>query len=196
GGVGRGLWHQRMGRELSVAERIQRSAQAGLGMSRLDLAVGRGTRNASLWGLAAALLVPSLAIASDAGPRLVDGSSPPQVPLVLRVYGKTLRMTRARVGTVRAMRASLVGCPEARQAGGSNPVVERIGFNGRSVTFLVDRTLIAGCDRNPKARATYGPWCGTSGWNFSNGGVSDARLDLCYGKNGKPVAAFGWVNPH
>jgi len=162
-------------------------------MSRLDLAGSRGARTASLYGLAAALLASTLVSASDAQPRLVDGSSPPQVPRVLRAYGKTLRMTRVRVTTVHTMPASLAGCPEARRAGGGNPVVERVGFSGRSVTFLVDRTLIAGCDRNPKARATYGPWCGTSGWRFRDGRVSDARLDVCYG-NGKPVAAFGWVN--
>lgn len=165
-------------------------------MSRLDLAGSRGARTASLCGLAAALLVPPLAGASNARPRLVDGSSPPQVPQVLQTYGKKLRMTRARVGTVQTMRASLTGCPEARQARGRSPVVERVGYSGRSVTFLVSRTLIAGCDRNPRAHASYGPWCGTSGWNFSEGRVSDPRLDRCYGPGGKrTVAAFGWINP-
>jgi hypothetical protein len=89
----------------------------------------------------------------------------------------------------------LSGCPQAREAGRANTVVERVGYRGRSVTFLVSRTVIAVCDRNPRAHATYGRWCGTSGWNFTEGRVSDPRLDLCYGPGGKPtVAAFGWIN--
>ena len=105
-------------------------------------------------------------------------------------------MTSVRAGTVESMGAVLAGCPESRQAGLRNPVVERVGYRGRSVTFLVSRTVIAACDRDPKARAIYGPWCGASGWNFALGRVSDPRLDLCYGLRGNPpVAAFGWINP-
>jgi hypothetical protein len=104
-------------------------------------------------------------------------------------------MTRARLEKVSAVRALLSHCPGAKQAVRSSSVVERVGYHGSSVTFLVTRTSIAGCDRTPKARAFTGAWCGIPGWNFTNGRVSDPRLALCYGTARKPIAAFAWINP-
>lgn len=166
-----------------------------MGINPLGSSSGRGVRFAFLCLLAIALLVPALADGSELSPKLVDGSTPPQVPRVLRVYGKALRMTRFRAGRVRAFRALLSHCPEGRQAARRDPVVERVGYRGRSITFLPSRTSIAGCDRVPGARVFIGPWCGIAGWNFVNGRVSNPRLTVCYGSSNRAVAAFGWINP-
>jgi hypothetical protein len=163
-------------------------------MRRFTPALGRGARTASLCGLAVALSLPCLA-RSGAPTRLVDGSVPPSLPAALRAHGGALKMTRVRAGVVRSMRASLARCPQAPEAGGQYPVVERIGYHGRSVTFLVSRSVIAGCDRSPRARGVNGPWCGLAGWRFADHRVTDARLDLCYKSRGSPAAAFGWINP-
>lgn len=158
-------------------------------------AVSRGTRIASLCGLSLALFTSTAVGGLDTQPRLVDGSKAPRVPQVLAGYGN-LRMTRVEVGTIRAERARLKGCPDIWRAGGKNLVVERVGYSGRTVTFLVSRTEIAGCDSSPRARPSYGPWCGSSGWTFRNGRVPVPRLDLCASPGGGTlVAAFAWINP-
>lgn len=153
----------------------------------------RGTRHASLCVLIL-VLVPGLALAFHAPSRLIDGSLPPKVPKVLQGQVGSLRMTRVRVGLVSRMRAAMPGCPEAREARPGEPAVERIGFTGRSVTFRVDRSTIAGCDRDPRAESPWGPWCGIAAWKFEHGRVSDARLAICYRKRGIPHSAFAWIN--
>src|SRR5262249_30387259 len=134
-----------------------------MGMKLLSSVAGRGAHLASLCALTVVLLVPALALGSAAPVTLVDGSTPPQVPKVLRAYGQTLRMTRFRAGSVGAFRALLSHCPEGRQAPVRNPVVERVGYKGRSITFLASPMSIAGCDRVPGARVFIGPWCGIPG---------------------------------
>lgn len=160
-------------------------------MRRFKSAGSRGTRWASLCALAIWLVVPGAAVSSSHR-RLVDGSTAPPVPSVLRSY-KGLTTTRVLVRSAASVGALMSSCPQASQAHGQ--VVERVGVSGRSITFVVGRTDLVGCDRNPRARASYGPWCGTSGWNLVRHRVSDPRLDLCYDGHGRPVIAFGWINP-
>jgi len=162
-------------------------------MSRIVPVGDRGAQCASLCVLASWLLLPAIA-ASSSNHRLVDGFPAPPVPRALQGYDG-VTMTRARTGTVASMHGLISGCPEARQAKQSGQVVERVGVRGRSVTFVVGQAILAGCDRNPSARASYGRWCGTSGWNLVRRRVSDPRLDLCYDGHGRPVIAFGWINP-
>lgn len=163
-------------------------------MTQRERAVVRGTRSASLCAL-----VSALALSADAGAghriTLIDGSRAPHVPKVLEARGPHLVMTKVRLGTVRSMRPSLTRCPDARTAERGAPVVERIGLNGRSVTFLVSRTEIAGCDRDPSARRFVGPWCGLAGWAYAGGRVGDPRLAICFDGRSKPLIAFGWINP-
>jgi hypothetical protein len=160
-------------------------------MSRFSPAGSRGTRCASLCAVAICLIVPTAAV-SSLHRRLVDGSASPAVPAVLRSH-PGLTTTRARLRTVASVHRLLSSCPEARQARGR--IVERIGVRGRSVTFVVRRTVLVACDLSPDARSSYGPWCGTSGWNLVRHQVSDPRLDLCYDRKGRPLIAFGWINP-
>jgi hypothetical protein len=163
-------------------------------MSRFGQAGGRGSRSASLCPLLACLVAPALAGASDSAHKLIDGSKPPSIPKVLRESGGRLTMTRVRAETVTSISGVLTHCPESDQALHPGRVIERVGVTGRSVTFLVDHTTIAGCDRSPRARSIFGRWCGASGWHFARGRLSDPRLDVCYDRRSRPVIAFGWIN--
>jgi hypothetical protein len=90
----------------------------------------------------------------------------------------------------------LVGaCPHDGRLSGETLVVERIGVNGRTITFPTPGRTITGCDRNPRAHLVQAPWCGSSGWNLEHGRVSDPRLDICFDRRGRAVVAFGWINP-
>jgi hypothetical protein len=134
------------------------------------------------------------ATTSNVPHRLVDGSTPPPVPRVLQVQDRTLVMTRVRVTTVQRVRRLVGACGGGDSASRSAIVVERIGVDGRTITFTLPGHTVVGCDRNPKARPIHNPWCGESGWTLRNGRVSDARLDICVDQKGHYVMAFGWIN--
>ncbi len=155
----------------------------------------RGTFTASLCTLVLTLAIPALATGSGAGApgRLIDGSVPRAVPVPLRARGSTFVMTTVRVRRVRAIPRRVASCVPGERLPGAEAVVERIGVNGRDLTFLGLGSTIEGCDRNPHANGT--PWCGGAGWLFRNGRVSDPRLVICQERHGKPVVAFGWINP-
>lgn len=166
-------------------------------MSR-SLGLCRGAPTASLCAAALTLAIPALAggAAAAVPRRLIDGSRPPAVPVALRAQGRTFVMTRVRFRKVREIRRLISTCVPGEQLPGGETVVERIGVNGRDVTFLGLGSTIEGCDRNPRANGK--PWCGGAGWDFRHGRVSDARLAICQDRHGKAVVAFGWINalPH
>src|SRR5262249_18410775 len=74
-------------------------------------------------------------------------------------------------------------------------VVERVGVHARTITFPSRYLTIHTCDGSPHARLIYPPWCGASAWILRHGRVSDPRLDLCYGKDSRPIIGFAWINP-
>jgi len=159
-------------------------------MSRGGLQSRRGALLALLCGL-----VVAVAPASASAPRhLIEGSRPPSVPKVLRDQGTGFLMTRVHVLKAKQIRRLLLACARDRRALSETVVVQRIGVNGRTITFRTLDGGVEGCDRNPGARPVQNPWCGGSAWILRNGRVSDARLDICYARNGKPVVAFGWIN--
>jgi hypothetical protein len=104
-------------------------------------------------------------------------------------------MTKMTVAPVDDLRATMVGCPEAREAAGRATVVVRIGLRARNVTFRVGRRKVVACDREPGAHAVSGPWCGLAAWDIAEGRVSDPRLSLCYGRHGSAVVGFAWIDP-
>jgi hypothetical protein len=124
--------------------------------------------------------------------QLVDGSVPPTVPAALRAAGP-LVMTRVRL--VRAGRiARLVGaCVPGDRIPPARLVVERVGVTGVGITFLGVASAVAGCDHAPNGIPT--PWCGRAVWPLQRRRVSDPRLAICHDDRGRPLAAFGWVNP-
>ncbi len=164
-------------------------------MSRNSTLRGRGALTASLCLLAVAPAIPAAAGGAAAGaPRhLVDGSVPRPVPPALRAQGGTLVMTTARLGKVKDIRRLISTCVPGERLPAGETVVERIGVNGRDLTFLAPGSSVEGCDRSP--RASRRPWCGGAGWILRHGRVSDARLDVCLGGRGRLVVAFAWINP-
>jgi hypothetical protein len=100
------------------------------------------------------------------------------------------RVRALRVGQVR----SLVGsCVPGDSIPARRLVVERVGANGRTFTFLGLSGSVVGCDRSPRAHPK--PWCGRASWPLRSGRVSDARLSICQDRRGRPVVAFAWINP-
>lgn len=143
------------------------------------------------------LVVPGVVGARSLSPprRLIDGSPPPAVPKALAAQGRTFVMTRVQATSAGRLRRRVSACGGGDRLPRSSIVVERIGVHGRTITFPTPGSTIEGCDRNPNARAIQGPWCGGSAWTLRGGRVSDARLDICYARNRRPVVAFGWINP-
>jgi hypothetical protein len=156
---------------------------------------GRGARTASLCLALAMVVSPAFAEASGARAprRLIDGSAPQTVPNALRAQPGPLVMTRLRISKVSKLRKLVTSCVPGDRIPGGRLVVERIGVNGRDITFLGLYSNVADCDRNPRANGK--PWCGGAGWPFRSGRVSDARLAICQDPRGKAVAAFAWINP-
>jgi len=150
-------------------------------------------RGALLLALLCGLVLAASAFASV--PRhLIDGSNMPTLPKVLREQGSNFVMTRVRVVSTRRVRRLLLACARDRRILSARNVVERIGVNGRSISFPTPDFGLEGCDRNPRARAIQKPWCGGSAWILRKGRVSDARLDICTDRSWNPVVAFGWIN--
>ncbi len=164
-------------------------------MSRSVESRCRGTYTAFLCTLVLALLIPALATGSGAHVprRLIDGSVPHAVPAPLRARGSTFVMTAVRLRTVSQISRRVASCVPGERLPATEVVVERIGVDGRDLTFLGLGSTIEGCDRNPHANGR--PWCGGAGWIYRHGRVSDTRLVICQEGHGKPVVAFGWINP-
>lgn len=156
----------------------------------------KALRRGALLAPLVALTVPGVVVAmnSTVPRRLIDGSTPPPIPKVLREQDGTFVMTRVRVSTARTLKRLVLACGGGERARGAAVVVERVGVNGRTITFPMPGSEIAGCDRNPRARPIQRPWCGGAGWIWRNGQVSDARLDICTDRRGRAIVAFGWIN--
>ena len=102
-------------------------------------------------------------------------------------------MTRLRISRARKLSKRVASCVPGDRIPGGRLVVERIGVNGRDITFLGLYSNVADCDYRPHTAGK--PWCGGAGWPFRHGRVSDARLAICEDRRGHPVVAFAWINP-
>lgn len=164
-------------------------------MNRAARLIGRGARLASLCTLAVAIVSSAGAgVAGRIAPaRLVDGSMPPAVPRALRGGHGRLVATRVRLVRARQRRTQVAACVPGDRIPGGRQVVERIGVSGRTLTFLGLSSAVDGCDRSPRAVSRL--WCGRAAWPLRHRRVSDARLSICTGGRGRPVAAFAWINP-
>lgn len=140
-------------------------------------------------------LIASVMPASASPPRhLVDESRPPSVPKALRDQAPGFLMTRVEVVRPKQIRRRILACARDPRVLSDRVVVERIGANGRTITFRAPDGGLEGCDRNPRARPIQNPWCGGSAWPLRQGRVSDPRLDICTDKHGRGVVAFAWIN--
>lgn len=129
-------------------------------------------------------------------PTLVDGSA---------AHGEPAGLPQGVTGVLRVRRAGdlhtpgleaclrLVGLGELPDG---TAVVERIGVDGRSLTFRDRRAArLYGCDGNggsPRAER----WCGAAVATLAGGRLLDPRLDIagCRDPSGRAVAA-AWLDP-
>ena len=127
--------------------------------------------------------------------RLVDGSLALAEPLGLpQGVAGVMRVRRAEDVAAGRLRACLrlVALPDLP---GGTLVVERIGVEGRSLTFRDPRVpRLYGCDASVRSAEGSGPWCGAAVGTLASGRLLDPRLDLvnCLDAAGRPVA-FAWI---
>jgi hypothetical protein len=167
-------------------------------LSRLLQGAGRMARPLVLLGLP---LVAGCGGGGSVPPvQLVDGSSPPSVPLALRKLDRPVVMTRVRVALPRELDRSLLrSClhqhiPATLAA--AERIVERIGVTAESVTFRGRPAgWIRGCDASAGPTETGGPWCGGPiGRLRPDGLLYDPRLNiLCRDADGRQIG-FTWID--
>ena len=155
----------------------------------------RGTLSASLCVLLVALGASAVADGSRARApvRLVDGSVAAPTPVPLRGLRRRLVTTRVRLARAKELRALVAACVPGDAVPGWHEVIERVGVNGRSITFRGLSPSVDACDR--RRGAVPRPWCGRAAWTLRRGRVSDPRLSICQDIRGRAVAAFAWINP-
>ena len=142
---------------------------------------------------AAVLLLGGCGGGGEAKPaRLLDGSALPAVPSPLSaVDGAVMTI----VHDLPATDERAVACVTGFGVGSPEAVVERIGVDGRSVTFARGSRLFA-CDAATGAREGPAASCGGAFGRRERGRLTDPRLDLanCTDANGETVA-FVWIEP-
>jgi hypothetical protein len=146
---------------------------------------------------AVALLLLIAGCGGDGGgepTRLLDGSAPQTPPRALRqVKGAVLTTGHF----LPASDALATACVDRLHANGTlpGPFVERIGVDGRSVTFPDGARLFA-CDAAAGAREGPAESCGGASGRRRGGVLVDPRLDAanCTDEDGDTVA-FAWVEP-
>jgi hypothetical protein len=135
--------------------------------------------------------------ATGGGPvRLVDGSAalaePTGFPRGVRGVVHVRRADRSDASDLAACERML----GLRRLPAETLVVERIGVDGRSLTFRDPRTRrVYGCDASARTAEAGGPWCGAVVGTLARGRLTDPRLDLanCRDAAGDAVA-FVWVD--
>jgi hypothetical protein len=143
--------------------------------------------------VAALLLLAGCGGDGDAAPsRLLDGSTPPAVPTALDEVDDPV-MTDVR--TLPPSGAPAVACADRFQQDPGSPIVERIGVDGRSLSFAAGSHVFA-CDAAAAAREGPPASCGGAAGRREAGAVTDPRLDLanCTDPDGNTVA-FVSVEP-
>jgi hypothetical protein len=142
---------------------------------------------------AAVLLLAACGGDGDAKPtRLLDGSALPAVPSAVgAVDGAVMTI----VHDLPATDERAVTCVTGFGVGNPGAVVERIGVDGRSVTFARGSRLFA-CDAAEGAREGSAASCGGAFGRRERGRLTDPRLDLanCTDADGESVA-FVWIEP-
>jgi hypothetical protein len=155
-----------------------------------------GTGRRRWLGAAAAsavLLLAGCGGDGDAKPtRLLDGSALPALPSALS-DGDAAVMTI--VHDLPATDERAVACVTGFGVGSPDVVVERIGADGRSVTFARGARVFA-CDAAEGAREGSAASCGGAFGRREKGRLTDPRLELanCTDAHGETVA-FVWIEP-
>jgi hypothetical protein len=141
---------------------------------------------------AALLLLAGCAGGHEAPSRLLDGTRPERVPAVLDGIDGAV-MTKLRAAAPSSAEAAACGRRFHEHA--RPPIAERVGVDGRSLTFATGTRVFA-CDAAAAAREGAAARCGGSEGRREAGALTDARLDLanCTNADGDTVG-FVWVQP-
>jgi hypothetical protein len=142
--------------------------------------------------VAALLLLAGCGGAGDAPSRLIDGSFPPPLPAAL---GNVDDAVMTKVRTLPPSADGAVACAGRFQQDSGSRIVERIGVDGRSLSFAA-RSRVFACDAAAAAREGPPGSCGGAEGKREAGALTDPRLDLanCTDADGDTVA-FVWVEP-
>jgi hypothetical protein len=147
-----------------------------------------------LGAVAVALLVAGCDGSDKVPTRLLGGSAPPAPPSVLDSLDGAV-MTTARFLPETDTRAAACAARFGKDDRPRHPIVERIGVDGRSLTFATGPRLFA-CDGAAGAREGSANACGGSAGKREGGALTDPRLELanCTDASGDTVA-FVWIEP-
>jgi hypothetical protein len=128
---------------------------------------------------------------------LIDGSPTRRPPVLLQgvedpAVATVVRVTRADAVASSSDAASCI----AAMGEADGAVVERIGVNGRSITFLgPGRRTVHACDAGAVSDSEGDRWCGHAFAQVGSGRPRDRRLSLtCRAPDGDPVG-FMWIQP-
>lgn len=118
---------------------------------------------------------------------------------MLEHSGGHLVLSRVRVVPARTLQADLDSCIKENRLDlrveSIATAVERIGVEGRSLTFRLKSDLY-GCDESAgSADREKRTWCGSGFWGFPRGVPLDPRLGIgCLDRKGK-LLGLGWFQP-
>ena len=128
--------------------------------------------------------------------KLIDGSPARRPTVVLEgVDGPSVpTVARTTAANAAASRPNAASCVAATGAPAGGPIVERVGVNGRSITFLgPGRRTAHACDATSAGRPKNTAWCGHAFGQVYSRRLRDPRLSLtCRSDNGDPVG-FAWI---
>lgn len=166
-----------------------------------EIRAGRRRLRLSLPVLLATLVAAGCS--SDGGglpTTLMDGSSPPALPVELEGVDQPTVLTRVRVvhGAKRTPETTSASCVRERDWGisAAGPSVERVGVSSESVTFVQEsRRGVFGCDNSPGAREEDRRWCGGVYGTLYSGHLRDPRLGLLCSTSEGERMGFVWVEP-
>ncbi len=146
-------------------------------------------------GAALALVLASGCSHEKPPKRLADGALPGEFR---PVRGSVLTQARTMRRTTLGPRfSSCFSGDDAERFSGDTLVLERIGVDSQSLTFIGPRgDTVYGCDGGAEPTGERAePWCGSAAGRLFDGRLLDPRLDvLCLAPDGLPLA-YAFVEP-
>ena len=147
-------------------------------------------------GAGLALLVGCTGDATRPPSTLIDGSPARPSPVVLEGVDGVRIATRVRATLPASPGGPSTRAPCAPVETPSEPVVERIGVTGASITFFdPGRHGVHACDATDLSRRRAAHWCAHAFGRILTARLRDPRLSVtCRDDDGEPVG-FAWIQP-
>jgi hypothetical protein len=135
----------------------------------------------------------ALALAAASAGSTAAGLSRPAAPPRFKGHRGPVALTFVRLVRAEQVGALVSACVPGDRIPSRRVVVERSGSRGSSMTFLGLWGAVDACDRAPGSHPR--PWCGRASWPLRHHRVSDPRVTVCVDEQGRPLAAFAWIDP-